>query len=268
VTAVTQARTGLGLGEFVQRRELLGTLVERQLRLRAKRSMIGVVWPLLSPLFLLALYSFVFSSVFDVPVEEYGVYLFAGLLPWTFLVQTANDSLQSISFEPDLVRRAPMPYHFLPLARVVVMAIPFLVLLGGLIVYVALASDAPFDPALLPWLVLPVSSVILLVATVAMLLALIDVFNRDLRFVLNNLLTVWFYLVPIVYHRRMVSDEVQRITAIDPMHWIVEQFRDVLYDGHVDDPLLPLLTLLASAAVFLGGLWLFRRWAVDLAKDV
>ena len=93
----------------VTHRELLWTLVERQLRLRSKRSIMGILWPLLSPFFLLALYTFVLASVFDVPVEDYGVYLFAGLLPWTFLVQTINDSLQSISLEPDLVRRAPFP---------------------------------------------------------------------------------------------------------------------------------------------------------------
>ena len=69
-----------------------------------------------------------------------------------------------------------------------------------------------------------------------MLLALIDVFNRDLRYLLNNLLTVWFFLVPIVYHRRMVERPAPLVTAVDPMRWIVDQFRDVLYDGRIDRP--------------------------------
>ncbi len=260
--------TVFGLGQFVRDRELFWTLVERQARLRSKRSLMGLLWPLISPLFLLALYSFVFSAVFDVPIDDYGVYLFAGLLPWSYLVQTVNDALQSISFEPDLVRRAPLPYHFLPLARAAVMTVPFLVLLAAFVGYVAVFSDRPFDPALLPALALPVASVILLVATVAMLLALIDVFNRDLRYLLNNLMTVWFFLVPIVYHRRMVSDRIERLTALDPMRWIVEQFRDVLYDGRIDRPLAHVVTLAACSALFLAGLAVFRRLAVDLAKDI
>ncbi len=252
----------------VARAELLGTLVERQLRLRSKRSVFGVAWPIAAPLFLLALYLYVFGSVFDVPVDHYGVYLFAGLLPWTFLVQASHDALQSISFEPDLVRRAPLPYHYLPLARVVVMAIPFLVLLAGFVVYVFTVGDVPVRLVLLPALLVPVLSTVLLVATVATLLALLDVFSRDLRYVLHNLLTVWFFLVPIVYQRRMAGDAVRTITALDPMRWIVDQFRDVLYEGRIDDPVAHGVTLVACAALFAAGLTLFRRLAVDLAKDV
>lgn len=268
MTPSTRPRPDLGLRDLLTHRELLWTLVERQLRLRSKRSVMGILWPLLSPFFLLALYSFVFASVFDVPVEDYGVYLFAGLLPWTFLVQTINDSLQSISLEPDLVRRAPFPYQFLPLSRVVVMVLPFLVLLAGFVVYAATVGDRPFEPLLVPALVLPVLSLVLLGATLAMLLALIDVFSRDLRHLLNNLLTVWFFLVPIVYHRRMVSERVRWFTAADPMAWIVAQFRDVLYDGRIDRPAVHLLTLVGCSLLFLVGLAVFRRLARDLAKEV
>ncbi len=267
-TTAADRPSGIGLQDFTRHRELFATLVERQLRLRSKRSLMGVLWPLISPLFLLVLYSFVFSSVFEVPVDDYGVYLFAGLLPWTFLVQSVNDSLQSISFEPDLVRRAPLPYQFLPLARVAVMIIPFAVLLVSFVAYVTLVSDRPIQLGLLPLLLVPITSSLLLVATVAMFLALIDVFNRDLRYLLNNLLTVWFFLVPIVYHRRMVSDQVQWLTALDPMRWIIDQFRDVLYDGEVGRGWAYVVTLAVCAVVFLGGLALFRRLAVDLAKDV
>lgn len=250
------------------RGELLGTLVERQLRLRSKRSVFGVLWPLAAPLFLLALYQYVFGTVFDVPVPHYGVYLFAGVLPWTFLVQASHDALQSISFEPDLVRRAPFPYHYLPLARVAVMALPFLVLLAAFVVYVFVDGDVPVRAVLLPVLVLPVTSTLLLVSTLAMLLALLDVFSRDLRYVLHNLLTVWFFLVPIVYQRQMVSDTVETVTVVDPMRWIVEQFRDVLYEGRVDSWAPHVLTLAGCAALFAAGLTVFRRLSVDLAKDV
>lgn len=259
---------GLGLAEFWHRRELLGTLVERQARLRVKRTLFGVVWPVVSPLFLLALYLFVFGSVFDVQIEDYGVYLLVGLLPWTYLVQAVHDSLQSISFEPDLVRRAPFPLHFLPIARVTVMTVPFLGLLIAAVCYLGLIHPRGLTWSTLPALVLPVASVILLVTAISMLLALLDVFNRDFRYVLNNLLTVWFFLVPIVYHREMVSSPIETVTTADPMRWIIQQFRDVLYAGRIDDWFAPLATLAACAALFVLALQLFRRLAVDLAKEV
>lgn len=259
---------GLGLADLVGQRELLFTLVERQARLRVKRSLFGVVWPVVSPMFLLALYLFVFGSVFDVRIADYGVYLLAGLLPWTFLVQAVHDSLQSISFEPDLVRRAPFPLHLLPLARVAVMTVPFLALLVVSIAYLGLVHPRGVSMAVLPALVLPVISLVLFVAAISMLLALLDVFNRDLRYVLNNLLTVWFFLVPIVYHRQMVDGPIRTVTTADPMRWIIDQFRAVLYEGQVDRFVAPVLTLAGCVALFVASLYLFRRLAVDLAKEV
>lgn len=259
---------GLGLGELVAQRELLVTLVERQARLRVKRTLFGIVWPVISPLFLLALYLFVFGSVFDVRIDDYGVYLLAGLLPWTFLVQAVHDSLQSISFEPDLVRRAPFPLHLLPMARVIVMIVPFLGLLVGAVIYLGLISSRGLAWSMLPLLVVPVASLFLLVLAISMLLALLDVFNRDLRYVLNNLLTVWFFLVPIVYHRHMVDGPIATVTTADPMGWIIDQFRAVLYDGQITSWVAPSLTLVACGALFVVALYLFRRLAVDLVKDV
>lgn len=255
-----------GVAELVRRRELFATLVERQLRLRAKRTVFGVVWPFLAPLFLFVLYRYVFGSVFEVRLEHYGIYLFCGLLPWTFLVQAVHDSLQSISLEPDLVRRAPMPHQLLPLARVVSMGIPFLGLLFVFVVVVALGDT--FEPALLPLLVLPVASTLLLVGALSVLLALVDVFNRDLRYVLHNLLTVWFFLVPIVYHPRMTSDLVRTASVVDPMRHVIAGYRDVLYEGSVADPWRHVLTLLGCAAAFLVALSVFRHSSADLAKDV
>ena len=266
-TATDPPPSGPGLRELVRRRELFVTLVERQLRLRAKRAVFGILWPFCAPLFLFVLYRYVFGSVFRVEIPHYGIYLLCGLLPWTFLVQAVHDALQSISFEPDLVRRAPMPHQLLPLSRVTAMAIPFLVLLVAF-VGVAVASDAPTDLALLPALALPVASTLLLVAGLALLLALVDVFNRDLRYVLHNRLTVWFFLVPIVYHPEMTSDLVRRVSSLDPMRHVIAGYRDVLHVGELQDPLRLVLTLLGCAAFFLGALAVFRRSSVDLAKEI
>lgn len=260
--------TRLGLATSLRQRELFWTLVERQLRLRRKRSIMGVAWPLVAPLFLLALYGVIFTSVFKVPIADYPVYLFAGLLPWTLLVQSVHDSLQAISFEPDLIRRAPFPPHFLPLARVVVMVLPFLALLVGFVIYEVVFTDVPIRLPLLAWLVVPVTSLVLFVAAASMLLALFDVFNRDLRYILQNLLTVWFFLIPIVYHRGMVDGALRIVTRFDPMRLIIDQFRDVLYIGRVNDPGVHLLTLAGCLIGFVVALAVFQAKAVDLAKDV
>jgi lipopolysaccharide transport system permease protein len=259
-------RSSLGIRELVGRRELLLVLVERQLRLRSKRSIVGVAWPIVAPLLLLALYAFVFGRVFDVPVSDYPGFLFAGLLPWTFLVQSVHDGLQSISFEPELVRRAPFPYVYLPLARVIVMAGPFVLLLAGFVVWRAVDGELHAD--VLPLLLVPLVSVVLLVATLTMLLALLDVFNRDIRYVLNNVFTVWFFLAPIVYTQRMTEEHLEWLERVDPMAWVITQFRDILYWGRSPGVVALVALPVVSVAVFLLGLAVFRRATVGLAKYV
>jgi ABC-type polysaccharide/polyol phosphate export permease len=213
---------------------LFGALVVRQVRLRVKRSVLGVWWPLTAPLFLLALYSVVFNSVFKVPVEDYPIFLFCGLLPWTFLVQSINDALQSLTRDGELVRRSRYPYALLPLSSVGVFCLPFLVLLVAFMAF--LAARGTLDVSYAPLVLVPTIAVVLLASSIGIALAIIDVFSRDLRHVLNNLMTLWFYLVPIVYRPSMATGPLRALRSVDPMNMIVGQFRDILLYGKVSRP--------------------------------
>jgi ABC-type polysaccharide/polyol phosphate export permease len=246
--------------------ELLVTLVERQLRVRAKRAVFGVVWPLVVPLFLLALYTLVFQRVFDVPVRRYPVYLYAGLLPWSFLTQSLGQALTSISAEAELVRRVRFPYEMLPAATVLSMACYFVAGLGGFVAW--LGATGSLRWSLLPVLALPVASLLLLVLALAMVVALVDVYNRDLRQVLGNLFTVWFFLVPIVYRQEMAPSWLHWLRRADPMNLIVGQFRGVLVFGHIARPDHTVLMVLVCASLFAVCLAVFRRFAPELPKDV
>ncbi|MGI8558380.1 MAG: ABC transporter permease [Solirubrobacteraceae bacterium] len=252
--------------DIVSSRELLWSLTERQLRLRAKRAWIGSVWPLLAPLFLLGLYVFVFQHVFKTPIPHYSLFLFAGLLPWSFLALCLGEAVTRLSAEPELIRRARFPYEFLPIASVLSLGMYFLTTLTGFVVYLGFAGY--LNLMLVPVLVLPVASLLLLVISLALLLSLIDVYNRDLRAVLGNLLTLWFFLVPIVYRQAMAGRELSVLQSIDPMNITVGQFRDILLFGNISHPGHFALMLALSAAMFVLSLAIFRRFAHELPKNV
>lgn len=250
----------------IRNRKLLRVLIVRQLRIRSKRSLVGILWPFSAPFFLLALYVFVFHSIFDVPIDRYPIYLFAGLLPWTFLTQTLGSAVSSISLEPELIRRGKFPYELLPIAVVSVMSIYFFVTLTGFIAYLAISGQLDFS--VLPFIVAPILCVYLFVGALSVLLALIDVYNRDLRLVLANLLTIWFFLVPIVYHQRALGHGLQFLQSVDPANLIVGQFRDVLYYGHISH-LGHMFELVGIClATWLVCLELFRRHDPRLPKEV
>lgn len=261
--ALSSVRSGTPLR---RRWDLFLTLLQRQYRLRRQRSLLGFVWPLVAPLVLLSLYGFVFTDVFNVPIPSYRAYLFLGLIPWAFLTTSLNSALPSISLEAELLRRARFPIELLPMTTVAVNFVSFTILMTGFVLWRGMNGDV--DLALLPLLALPTVSLVLLVSSGALLLSVIDVYNRDLRFILNNVLTVWFFLIPIVYRPDMVGPGLRALRSIDPMNMIVGQYRDLLYFGQFSRPLNSALMVGVCVALFGVSLSLFRRVAPVLPRDV
>jgi lipopolysaccharide transport system permease protein len=251
---------------LAQRRDLFTMLVRRQLWLRRKRSWLGQVWPVLSPFLLMALYIFVFKRVFRVPVERYPDFLLCGLLPWAFLTASVTRASSSLSTEIDMLRKAPFPSEMLPLSTVAANTIDFAITLVVFAVFLLVRGELPL--ATLPVLVAPVAAVLLLTMAISIVVALVDVYSHDLRRILGNLLTVWFFLVPIVYRPQMAPSEVAFLRSIDPMNLVVTQMRDILYRGRLLH-LAELAIMMAScAALFAAALVAYRRLSGDLAKDV
>lgn len=246
--------------------DLLYSLVERQFLLRRKRSMIGAIWPMVGPIMLTALYTFVFNSVFTVPVQKYPIYLFAGLLPWTLLLLSLTGGLSSISSEAALIRRAPFPFQMLPVSYVAVNAIQFLALLAGFVVVDAFTWH--INLLLLPALLLPFASLVLLCCALTMVIAAVDVFNHSLRYLLGNLLTGWFFIVPIVYRPDQAGSISKVLRSVDPMNMIIGQFRDILYFGHLSRPGHTVLMVIVCTMTFLIANMLFSRVTPQFPKEL
>jgi ABC-type polysaccharide/polyol phosphate export permease len=215
---------------------------------------------------LAGLYTFVFSSVFNVPVQHYPIYLFAGLLPWTVLLMSITGSLGSISGEAALVRRAPFPYQLLPISTVFVNILPFVILLVAFTIYDAITWNV--NLVLLPMLLLPTCALILFTSSLAMVLAAYDVYNHTLRYVLGNLLTVWFFFVPIVYRPDQAGSISTVLRSVDPMNMIIGQFRDVLYYGHLTRPSHTVLMVIVCGMSFVFANMIFQRIAPEIPKEL
>ncbi len=246
--------------------EHLGILVRRQYLLRSKRAALGIVWPIIAPLFLLALYTLVFQSVFKVPVKNYTVFVTTGLLPWSFLAQTLGQSVSCLSNDADLIRRSRFRPELLPVSVTVVMASYFMVTLLGFLAWLAVTGRLHLG--VLPYLAFPLASLLLFVAGLSIALSLLDVYNRDVRQVLGNLLTVWFFLVPVLYRPGMAHGWLVRLKSIDPMNMVVGEFHEVLYRGAVTDPGHIAIVGVVCTAWCAASLAAFRRIGRRLASEV
>jgi ABC-type polysaccharide/polyol phosphate export permease len=132
--------------------------------------------------------------------------------------------------------------------------------------WLAIGGNLPL--ATLPVLPFVLAALILLVTGICIVVSLIDVYSHDLRQVLGNLLTIWFFIVPIVYRPGMAPGGARFLRSVDPMNMIVGQMRDALYFGRLSRPWHLVLMLLVSAAVLALSIVVFRRFSTSLAKDV
>jgi lipopolysaccharide transport system permease protein len=246
--------------------EFVKALVERQIRVRHKRAVLGLVWPAIAPYFMLAIYTYVFHRVFHVGIVHYPEYLFAGLLPWTFFVQGLLAASTSISEQSELIRRVPFPYELLPIGAVASVAVFFFANTALFAFY--LQTTHVLRPAMLIVLIVPMGTLAAFTCALGLIIALIDVYNRDLRQILSNVLTIWFFLTPIVYTPAMQLGWVRIFRSIDPMQVIIGEFRDVFVFGHVSYPVHYIVVLIVTVIFFVVVELGFRTLTKELAADV
>ncbi|MBD2246366.1 ABC transporter permease [Nostoc sp. FACHB-888] len=222
--------------------DLLRTLVRRDLEARYKGSVLGNLWPLLNQLSQLLIYTYVFSTVLKVKLTTlkglpannftFGLWLFAGLLPWIAFTGGLMQSASSVLGQPNLVKKVVFPLALLPLVPVLSTIIESSFGLVALIFFVAVnAHTLHTTLALLPliWL-----TQLLLTAGLGYLAAGLTVFLRDIPQTLGVILNIWFYVTPLVYPASLIPEQWRSLVFwLNPMAAIAEVYRDIVLIGEV-----------------------------------
>lgn len=248
--------------------DLLRTLVRRDLEARYKGSILGNLWSLVNPLSQLLIYTYVFSVVLKVklsmkglPANEnlsFGLWLFAGLLPWIAFSSGLVQSASSVIGQPNLVKKVVFPLSLLPLVPILSAFIESYFGLMMLILFVALSSGTLHTTlALLPLVWLPQ---LLITAGLGYLAAGLTVFLRDIPQTLNVVLNIWFYATPVVYPATAIPESWRNwILWLNPLAAIVEVYRDFVLVGEVKHWGELGVAFTMSGIVFFVGVSVYRK---------
>jgi len=245
------------LGFIYQYRELIGTLVVRDLRVRYRRSILGFVWTMLQPLMTLVVLTVVFSALFRFDILNYPVYAVAGILFWNFFSQSIIASMNSLKSSAPLLQKLPLPMELFPLATVLSGIVNFVFAWIPMLI-IMLATGHPIRPALL---FVPVATLIAAVFTygIGLILSPLAVFFTDVVELVGVILTMLMYMTPIFYPLSIVPARFMWVIRYNPVRSVLEVFRDPIYYGKLP-PLshLSLSVVIAIAALALGML-VFRK---------
>jgi ABC-type polysaccharide/polyol phosphate export permease len=254
---------------------LFDQLVRRELRQKYKGSALGVLWYVINPLVLMGAYALLFGQILKVQsIHDYPIFLIVGLVAWTFFAQSLISAAPSLLDQGGLIRKARFPREAIPASTVTVQLVTFCAV-TGLLVPVAVAVRGTLTPALL---LLPVLIALLygFVLGLALIVAVLHVYYRDVAPILSAALLPWFFLTPIFFtlHDKHLSFITHHPFVVSVLNWFnpvapfIEGLRAVLYDGTAPD-LGRLAYMLAAAALSLIlGRAIFRRLEGELAVVV
>ena len=257
--------------ELYEYREMIISLVRKDLRGRYKGSVLGFLWTFINPLLQLIVYTIVFSIIMNTSYEQYYLFLFVALVPWMFFSTSVTDGAASILKEKDMVKKIYFPREVLPISTVtsgfVNMILTFIV-----VFVVVIISGRGLNPLAL--LCLPVVMIVeyILCLGIALIVSSLTVYLRDLQYILGIFVMALQYLTPVMYG----VDMVERSSAgkwlvmmfnLNPMTPIIKIYRQIIYYGEVPE-LGSLLIAVAVGVVFIVvGEILFKRLQKGFAEE-
>lgn len=239
---------------------------------RYRGSALGLVWAVLTPLALIAVFTFLFAGVFNARFTaggsawEYALYLFCGLLPWTAFQESLQQSAGVVVAHANLVKRVVFPLETLPVAQALAALAGQLFGTAALIIATLLVRRELH--ATLLWLPVLLAPQLLLTLGASWLVASLGVFLRDTAQALTLALMVWMYLTPIIYPESVVPERYRALLALNPFTHLVRSYRNCLLEGAAPDwPGLAYFTLCALLT-FLLGYWWFARTRKNFADVI
>lgn len=250
---------------------LLKELVKRDFQGRYAGSVLGFAWSLVQPLWLLLLFTFVFSTVMKIsPVGSrtgsFAVFLFCGLLPWMALQEGVLRASTAITDNSSLVKKLRFPAEILVLA--VVLAALLHEAIAAAIFLGVLAFLGELRWAGLPLLLLAVPLQVALTLGLGLLLGAVHVFFRDTAQVLGMVFTGWFYLTPIVYPAALVPARFRTWIELNPLTALVGLYRQALLEGKVSWVPGTASLVLTAAVLLFAGFWVFGRLKRAFADEI
>ena len=249
-------------------KDLLKLWTQREIRIRYKQSFLGIAWAILQPLVLMIIFSVIFSLIIKVPTNgiPYPIFSYSGILPWTFFSTALSFGIPSLVNNMGLVTKIYFPREILPLASIGAAFFDFLIASS---IFIGMYFYYHMKPS---WnlFFLPLILVIHVILTIGIVLPMsaLNVFYRDIRFIIPLGIQIWFYATPIIYPVSQIPERFRTLYAINPMVGIIDAYHQViLYHNHPNFLYLS-ISLLVSLLLFNGGYWLFKKMEFKFADVI
>lgn len=260
--------TSLNLREVWLYRELLYFLTWRDIKIRYKQTILGVMWAVIQPVFVMILFSIIFGKLVRIPSEglPYPIFAYCGLLPWQLFAYSLTESSNSLVANQNLITKIYFPRLVIPVSAVLAGVVDFLIAFGVLI---GLMGWYRIVPTHAVWsLPLFVLLAVLLALGVGLWLSALNVLYRDVRYTIPFLTQAWLFATPIAYPSSLVPEQWRVAYGLNPLAGVVEGFRWALLGTGKAPGAMLAVSAITVMIVLVSGLYFFRRMERTFADVV
>lgn len=250
----------LNLKELWLYRELAFIFAWRDIKVRYKQTAIGIIWAILQPVLTVAIFSFFFGKLANVPSDgiPYPIFAFVGIMFWNYFSVSLTGSSNTINENENIIKKVYFPRLILPTASAIT---PLIDLIIALAVLMVLMFYYGFVPTIYSLFLLPFLFIIAFLASsgLGLFLASINLKYRDVRYALPFFIQLLMYLTPVIYPSSIVGEKYQWIIALNPMTGIIEAARSVFFGVNPINFHSLFISIVISLALFLFGIFRFKR---------
>lgn len=243
--------------------DLIIALALKELKARYKTAKLGLLWAFIKPALLLIMLSLIFTKFVPLGIESYPLFLLSGLLPWLFFASSIEASTPAFVENSNLIKKIYFPRQILPFS---IIAASFFQFLASLVLLLPLMIV--FEPALshkIALLPLIIAVHLVLISGIALMTSSLNAYYRDVKYILEAALIVWFYATPVIYPLSMVPKGLWNIYILNPMVGFVSLYRAALAGGSWPGADVLVATLSVTVASALAGALVFKKYDGCLA---
>lgn len=252
-------------GHYLQLAELLYLLVLKELKVRYKRSVLGYLWAIANPFAFALVYWVAFKFIMRVQMENYTIFILTGMFPWGWLSQSMIQGTGSFTNNLSLVRHVKLPKLILPSSNVLQEMAHFVLAIPVVFFFIAFSSEQIHIIPLLWQLPLLLVLQAFFVFPLTVIGAVLNVYVRDIQYLVGIMFSVFFFVTPMVYPLSMIPEGYQGYFKLNPAYWLIDSWR-IVFAGNIL-PIGHVICVLASIVVFsLIAAWVYRRLAGRIAE--
>lgn len=252
--------------ELYQYRELLKTNIQKEIRGKYKGSFLGVLWSFLNPLLMVLVYAIVFPYIMRMQQENYLVYLITGVIPWNFFTTVVTTGCNCVWINGGIIKKVYFPREILPISVVGAALINFLISCIIILLFVIFGGIGLSFNIL--W-VIPIAIIqSLLSLGILFILSAINVYVKDIEYIVGFFMSLLFYATPIIYNSSLIPDRYRWILYLNPMTQLIDAYRSIFYYKAMPNLMSLLILFLVSILVLILGYNVFNKLEKGFAEEV